>query len=69
MGGFKCFLSFILLVSTSSILTRAAAPSDSPRDADIAQTSYVGGEHNIDLETVSQFKQLWNVSFNPDERV
>ncbi|KAL6711364.1 hypothetical protein ACN47E_005895 [Coniothyrium glycines] len=46
----------------------AAVPSDSPRDADIQQTSYLGGAHNVDPEAVSQFKQLWNASFNADEK-
>ncbi|KAL1792772.1 hypothetical protein ACET3X_009279 [Alternaria dauci] len=44
------------------------APSDSPQDSDIYQSSYLGGEHNIDPSDLSQFTQLWNASFNVDEK-
>lgn len=50
-------------------IVNAAAPSDSPRDADIGQSGYVGGAHNMDPESIPQFKQLWNATFLPDEKV
>lgn len=59
----------LLLVCVCSTFTRALAPSDSFRDADLGQTGYAGGDHNIDPSTASQFKQLWNVTFKPDEKV
>jgi hypothetical protein len=62
-------IQLAMYVSALALPIIAAAPTDSPRDADIAQTSYLGGDHNVDPETVSQFKQLWNASFNPDEKV
>lgn len=46
-----------------------SAPSDSPYDADLAQSGYVGGHHNIEPETVSRFQHLWNITFNPEEKV
>ncbi|KAJ4297833.1 hypothetical protein N0V90_005729 [Kalmusia sp. IMI 367209] len=60
---FFLFLSAIFLAS--SVIS---APSDSPRDADVSQSGYVGGDHNIDPEIVSRFQQLWNVTFKPDEK-
>jgi hypothetical protein len=65
----KRIVSFIGLVSGLQYLANALAPSDSYRDADLGQSGYVGGDHNIDPDTVSQFKQLWNVTFKPDEKV
>jgi hypothetical protein len=50
-------------------IARALAPSDTYQDADIGQSGYVGGDHNIDPESLSQFKELWNVTFTPDEKV
>lgn len=61
----RFFLSACALIF-STIIVVAAAPTDSPRDADIAQSSYLGGAHNIAPETLPQFKQLWNASFGPD---
>jgi hypothetical protein len=46
-----------------------SAPSDSPHDADLAQSGYAGGHHNIEPETVSRFQHLWNITFNRDEKV
>ncbi|KAF2639223.1 hypothetical protein P280DRAFT_454369 [Massarina eburnea CBS 473.64] len=56
-----------LVVSVLAILApfaSAAAPSDSPRDADPGQSGYIGGDHSIDPATVSQFKQLWNLTLH-----
>ena len=50
-------------------LAHASAPTDTPRDADIGQTSYVGSTHNISPSTLPQFTHLWNATFNPDEKV
>ncbi|KAJ4355941.1 uncharacterized protein N0V89_003966 [Didymosphaeria variabile] len=46
-----------------------SAPSDSPRDADVAQSGYVGSDHNIGPDSVSRFQHLWNITFKPDEKV
>ncbi|KAL1605331.1 hypothetical protein SLS60_004879 [Paraconiothyrium brasiliense] len=46
-----------------------SAPSDSPRDADVAQSGYVGSDHNIGPESVSRFQHLWNITFKADEKV
>ncbi|KAF1966288.1 hypothetical protein BU23DRAFT_331134 [Bimuria novae-zelandiae CBS 107.79] len=46
----------------------SSAASDSPRDADIAQSGYVGGDHSIDPEAASRFQHLWNITFKPDEK-
>ncbi|KAF2446727.1 hypothetical protein P171DRAFT_238152 [Karstenula rhodostoma CBS 690.94] len=54
------------LVSLPSLVI--SAPSDSPRDADIAQSGYVGGDHNIGPDSLSQFQHLWNITFKPDEK-
>ncbi|KAF2829674.1 hypothetical protein CC86DRAFT_443817 [Ophiobolus disseminans] len=64
----RTFLAAFSLTCNWVHLANAAASSDSPRDADRGQSSYVGGDHNIDPETVSQFKHLWNASFNPGEK-
>ena len=64
-------LQFLLtLVSSASFLFSLvlSAPSDSPRDADIAQSGYVGGAHNIDPSTASRFQHLWNVTFPAEEK-
>ncbi|KAF2452640.1 WSC domain-containing protein [Lineolata rhizophorae] len=44
--------------------------SDTYRDADLGQTSYVGGDHNMDPAIVdsSQFGLLWKIPFNNKER-
>ncbi|KAF2689055.1 hypothetical protein K458DRAFT_357520 [Lentithecium fluviatile CBS 122367] len=68
MGFFKGIVSFIGVASTVQTFANALAPSDTYRDADIGQSGYVGGDHNIDPNSVSQFKQLWNVTFKPDEK-
>ncbi|KAF1851815.1 uncharacterized protein K460DRAFT_274878 [Cucurbitaria berberidis CBS 394.84] len=62
------FVPLCVVFLTFVILAKAVAPSDSPRDADTGQSSYVGGNHTLDPESVSQFKQLWNATFNPDEK-
>lgn len=45
-------------------------PSDTWRDADIEQSSYVGGNHNMDPAIVdsSQFGLLWKVATNNQEQ-
>ncbi|KAL5425778.1 hypothetical protein PMIN04_002391 [Paraphaeosphaeria minitans] len=45
-----------------------SAPSDSPRDADLAQSGYVGGDHNIGPASLSRFRHLWNMTFKPDKK-
>ena len=49
----------------------AVAPSDTWRDADIGQSSYVGANHNMDPAVVdsSQFGLLWKVPMNDKEQV
>ncbi|PGH27599.1 hypothetical protein AJ80_00612 [Polytolypa hystricis UAMH7299] len=48
----------------------AVAPSDTWRDADIGQSSYLGGGHNMDPAVVDseRFTQLWNASFGAAEK-
>lgn len=60
-----CFLTNLCLI----VSLIAGAPSDSPQDADVAQSGYVGGGHNIDPESASQLQYLWNITFRPDEKV
>ncbi|KAF2873117.1 hypothetical protein BDV95DRAFT_605683 [Massariosphaeria phaeospora] len=60
--------SLLLLASAFLFCATLAAPSDSPRDADAGQSGYVGGDHNVDPATASQFQHLWNASFLPDEK-
>ncbi|CAA7266432.1 unnamed protein product [Cyclocybe aegerita] len=45
------------------------APTDSWRDVDLGQSSYAGGNHNLDPAVVdsSLFGLLWKVDFNPGE--
>jgi hypothetical protein len=65
-------IALCIFVAHVTIFARAqktGAPSDSPQDSDIYQSSYLGGEHNIDPADVPKFTQLWNASFNPDEKV
>lgn len=64
------------LVVTSVLLSSlrnasALATSDSWRDADLGQSSYLGGNHNMDPSVVDspQFGQLWKVPFNNKEKV
>jgi hypothetical protein len=63
----RLILSTLLAYTCVHLTT--AAPSDSPRDADIGQSSYLGGAHNIHPDSLPQFKHLWNYTFNPDEKV
>ena len=61
-----------LLFSNLSTLARTqtiGASSDSPQDSDIYQSSYLGGDHNIDPSDLPHFTQLWNATFNSDEKV
>jgi hypothetical protein len=58
-----CFLLALIFIAN----THAAAPSDSPHDADIGQSSYLDGSHNLDPDSVSHFTHLWNATFQPDE--
>jgi hypothetical protein len=62
-------LSFLFLALIYVSSANAAALSDSPHDADIGQSSYVGGDHNLDPIIVSQFTHLWNATFQPNEKV
>ncbi|KAH9875190.1 hypothetical protein J1614_004680 [Plenodomus biglobosus] len=60
----------LLTLLTTTLLPHPAlaAPTDSPRDADIAQSSYLGGTHNISPSTLPHFKHLWNATFPADEK-
>jgi hypothetical protein len=60
------FIANAIIFATAQ---RTGAPSDSPQDSDIYQSSYLGGEHNIDPSDLTHFTQLWNATFNPDEKV
>ncbi|OAG05301.1 uncharacterized protein CC84DRAFT_1188072 [Paraphaeosphaeria sporulosa] len=63
----RYFLALVhFFLSLASLID--SAPSDSPRDADIAQSGYVGGDHNIGPESLSRFQHLWNFTFKPDEK-
>ncbi|KAF1951000.1 hypothetical protein CC80DRAFT_481630 [Byssothecium circinans] len=68
MARFNVSTALLGVVLAFEIFANAAAPSDSPRDADLGQSGYVGGDHNIDRDALSQFKQLWNVTFKPEEK-
>ncbi|KAF2842163.1 WSC-domain-containing protein [Patellaria atrata CBS 101060] len=59
----------VLLQLLVTLIT-AIAPSDSYRDADLGQSSYLGGDHNMDPSVVDspQFGQLWKVAMNPKEK-
>ena len=59
-------LGFLFALPT---FVRALAPSDTFQDADVGQSGYVGGNHGVDPDSVSQFKELWNATFQPDEKV
>ncbi|RYN61735.1 hypothetical protein AA0114_g430 [Alternaria tenuissima] len=72
MRSLKHTLALCVFATHAAICTtaqRTGAPSDSPQDSDIFQSSYLGGEHNIDPSELSQFTQIWNASFNADEKV
>jgi len=69
MGIFKGVLYVLGYLFTLQSFASALGPSDTYQDADVGQSGYVGGDHNIDPESVSQFKELWNVTFTPDEKV
>jgi hypothetical protein len=62
---FLCLVHFFICFASLVF----SAPSDSPRDADIAQSGYVGGDHNIGPDSLSRFQHLWNITFQPDEKV
>jgi hypothetical protein len=64
--GSLCLFSHNLLVFT--IAQNTGAPSDSPQDGVNSQSSYIGGDHNIDPSDLANFTQLWNATFNPDEK-
>jgi hypothetical protein len=87
IGENSCLLeaihSFTMLFSLPSVIKLVAlcapfmlhvsglAPSDEYRDADIGQSSYLGGDHNMDPAVVdsSQFGLLWKIQFNNKEKV
>ncbi|KAI0572754.1 hypothetical protein Alg130_10364 [Pyrenophora tritici-repentis] len=63
--------AILLLFSNFWALTGAqttGAPADSPQDSDIYQSSYLGGDHNIDPSDLPHFTQIWNATFNSDEK-
>lgn len=68
MQSFRRVVIFLLSISFLASLVTSAS-SDAPRDADAAQSGYVGGDHNIGPETASRFQHLWNITFKPDEKV
>jgi hypothetical protein len=71
MQSLKNIASFCLFVFSSTPLSHAqntGLPSDSPQDGVNSQTSYLGGAHNISPSDLSNFTQLWNATFNPDEK-
>jgi len=47
------------------------ATTDSWRDADLGQSSYVGGTYNLDPTVVDspQFGEVWKVDFDVNEKV
>ncbi|KAI8934667.1 hypothetical protein NX059_008359 [Plenodomus lindquistii] len=45
-----------------------SAPTDSPHDADIPQSSYLGGTHNISPSDLPHFTHLWNHTFASTEK-
>ncbi|KAK2802927.1 hypothetical protein FQN50_007172 [Emmonsiellopsis sp. PD_5] len=61
-------LGAVLILVPSRV--SALAPSDSWRDADTGQSSYLGPGHDMDPDVVDSdaFVQLWNVGFNASER-
>lgn len=65
--GANFWLSLLLCFFTR--YTVALDASDTWRDADIQQSSYVGGNHNMDPAIVdsSQFGLLWKVATNNQE--
>jgi hypothetical protein len=68
----KHFAPLCLFILNLAILANAQntdAPSDSPQDGVNSQSSYLGGSHNISPSDLSNFTQLWNATFNPDEKV
>lgn len=66
--GINFWLSFFLCFFLHR--TVALDPSDTWRDADIEQSSYVGGNHNMDPAVVNsaQFGLLWKVATNTNEQ-
>lgn len=66
--GRNSWLSFFLYFFIR--YTVALDASDTWRDADIQQSSYVGGNHNMDPAIVdsSQFGLLWKVATNNEEQ-
>ncbi|KAK4975705.1 hypothetical protein LTR66_010895, partial [Elasticomyces elasticus] len=66
------FQSLITIAVLVTLLPRAfaAAPTDSYTDADLRQSSYLGGNHNMDPTVVdsAQFGQLWKIPFNAKEQ-
>ena len=65
-------LSTIILGWLSAVTCALAlSETDSIRDVDPAQSSYAGGNHNLDPAVIDSpaFGQLWKVDFDPIERV
>jgi hypothetical protein len=65
------FLKLLTFIILQNVFVFASDPSDSPRDADVGQSSYVGGGHNMDPNVVnsSSFGILWTQGFNQNEQV
>jgi hypothetical protein len=62
-----CF--FLINFGIVTYAQNTGAPSDSHQDGVNSQSSYLGGDHNIDPSDLANFTQLWNATFNPDEKV
>jgi hypothetical protein len=63
----SCF--FLFGLAAFACAQNTGAPSDSPQDGVNSQSSYLGGDHNIDPSDLANFTQIWNATFNPDEKV
>ncbi|CBX93242.1 hypothetical protein LEMA_P041430.1 [Plenodomus lingam JN3] len=61
---FPLLLHLLLLLPTPT----HSAPTDSPHDADIPQSSYLGGTHAISPSHLPSFTHLWNASFAANEK-
>ncbi|KAF2847767.1 hypothetical protein T440DRAFT_455862 [Plenodomus tracheiphilus IPT5] len=57
----------LFLTLTPPIQT-IGSPTDSPHDADLSQSSYLGATHNISPSHLQNFTHLWNTTFAPTEK-
>lgn len=63
-------LALLLTFFSFSSIVKSVDPSDEYRDADLGQSSYLGGNHNMDPAVVgsSSFGILWTQAFNSKEQ-